>query len=92
MKATGYGYKELPGFYYLSLAFKDTDRSQTVYIRKTGDDYLSLKVHEVFSLIYDDPQPPAQAVILSAFQKRFTVGGLVLESPSEAQKNWRIRL
>lgn len=91
MKATGYTYKELPGFFYFSLAFKESPRTQTVYVRRAEDSYLSLKLNEVFTLIYDDPQPPTQALIQSVFQKRFTVGGLVLEAPGGAQTNWRIR-
>lgn len=91
MKATGYTYKEIPGFYSLSLSFQDTKRRQTVYIRRTTDTYNSLKVNEVFALVYDDPQPPSSELLLTAFQKRYSVGGLVLEKPSEEQKNWRIR-
>lgn len=78
-------------FYKLKYNFSDTKRSQTAYIRKEVYTYNSLKVQELYSLCYDSPEPPRAEQLLSVFQRRFTIGGLVLEAPNENQKNWRIR-
>jgi hypothetical protein len=84
-------YSDIGSFYKLKYDYSDNKRSQVAYIRKEIYTYNSLKVQEIFSLCYDKPEPPSAELLQSAFQKRYTVGGLVLEAPSEKQTNWRIR-
>lgn len=84
-------YSDIGSFYKLKYDYSDTKRQQSTYIRKEIYTYNSLKVQEIFSLCYDRPEPPSAELLLSAFQKRFSLGGLVLEAPSEKQTNWRIR-
>ena len=84
-------HSDIGSFYQFKYDFSDTKRKQTVYMRKEIYTYNSLKVQELFSLCYDKPDPPSAELLQSAFQKRFTIGGLVLEAPSEKQPNWRIR-
>lgn len=81
---------DLSGFYEIPFTLAK-DRKQTTYIRKELYEYRSIKVHEAFSLCYDSEKPPAPELVVTAFQKRFNIGGLILEKPSETQKNWRIR-
>jgi hypothetical protein len=84
-------YTDIGNFYKLKYDFSDTKRNQTAYIRKEVYTYNSLKVQEIFSQCYDKPEPPSAEALQSVFQKRFSIGGLVLEAPSEKQANWRIR-
>ncbi|MCE9557347.1 MAG: hypothetical protein K8R88_00195 [Armatimonadetes bacterium] len=82
--------KELPKFYEIRFTV-DKKRKQTAYIRKEVFEYRSIQVREAFSICYDNKLAPSPELILAAFQKRFSVGGLVLEKPSDEQANWRIR-
>jgi hypothetical protein len=91
LKDAKLSHTDIGNFYKLKYDFSDTKRSQVAYIRKAEESYNSLKVQEIFSQCYDKPEPPSAEVLQSAFQKRFTIGGLVLEAPSEKQANWRIR-
>lgn len=88
---SGLTFTELTGFYSLTFTIADSKRKQTAFVRRTVEEYRSLKVREVFSLCWDEPTPPSRELLAAAFQKRFSIGGLTLEQPSETQKNWRIR-
>jgi hypothetical protein len=65
--------------------------SSSVFIRKLVWDYQSLKVREMFSLVYEDLNSPPVEKLVELFSTPFSIGGLQLESPSETQKYWRIR-
>ena len=91
LKDAKLSYTDIGNFYKLKYGFSDTKRSQIAYIRKVEESYNSLKVQEIFSLCYDKSDPPSSEQLQSIFQKRFSIGGLVLEAPSEKQANWRIR-
>ena len=83
--------EDLGSFHKLRFTNDDTGRSQSIYLRKRVDRYGGIAVQELFSLVYDRPEPPTAELLQKAFSRRFGVGGLVLERPGEAQKNWRIR-
>ena len=91
LKDAKLSYTEIGNFYQLKYDFSDTKRKQTAYIRKMEESYNSLKVQEIFSICYDSKDTPSAELLQSVFQKRFAIGGLVLEAPSETQTNWRIR-
>ncbi len=84
-------YATLPAFLSFKYTIAESKRTQTVYLRKASEEYLGLKVNEVFGIVWDEPQKPSRDLLLSTFNKRFTIGGLVLELPSATQKNYRIR-
>ncbi len=89
--ATGLVYTDGDRFYDLRFSDSDKKRAQVVHIRKAVDQYESLRVQEVFSLCYDASDPPGEELLRTTFQKRFGIGGLQLEAPSEQQSHWRIR-
>lgn len=91
LKDAKISYTDIGNHYKLKYDFSNTKRNQTAYIRKEVYTYNSLKLQELFSLCYDKPEAPSAEQLQSVFQKRFSIGGLVLEAPSENQKNWRIR-
>ncbi len=84
-------YTDIGNFYKLKFDNSNTKRSQYAYVRKDVYSYNSLSVQEIYSLCYDSPDAPSAALLEKTFQKGFSLGGLVLEAPSETQKNWRIR-
>jgi hypothetical protein len=84
-------FEDISGFYKLKYNIANSDRKQVVYIRKSTESYLSLKTREVFSIFYESETPPPDNLLASLFEKRFNLGGLTLEKPSETQKFWRIR-
>ncbi len=91
MKATTLKYKNLESFYSLKFNIADSSRKQEVFIRKAGNEYRSLKVNEVFGLVWESEKPATTEQLLTIFQKRFKIGGLIYELPSTAQKLYRIR-
>jgi hypothetical protein len=91
LKASGLSHTDIGRFYKIKYDYSDTKRSQTAHIRKEVYDYNSLKVQEIFSQCYDSPNAPSAELLQKVFQKRFSIGGLVLEAPSQEQPNWRIR-
>lgn len=91
MRRAGLRSEDLGDFHKLHYTHDDTGRTQTIYLRKRVDRYGELAVQELFSLVYDRAEPPTAELLRNAFARRFGVGGLVLERPSETQKNWRIR-
>jgi hypothetical protein len=91
LKQSGLIFKDIGDFYSLGYDFADTKRSQAAYIRKRVDNYNSLKIHEIFSIFYDAKDAPSAELLQKVFQKRFSIGGLVLEAPNASQSNWRIR-
>jgi hypothetical protein len=82
---------DVGSFYRLQYNFTDTKRTQVGFVRKEVYTYNNLKVQELFSFCYDKPEPPSTEQLQSVFLKRFSIGGLVLETPTEKQPNWRIR-
>lgn len=84
-------FTELQRFYKLSFTNDETKRQQLVYVRRNAASWETLTVHEIYSLCWQSTEPPPRALLDSAFQKRFALGGLVLEQPSDDQKFWRIR-
>ena len=48
-------------------------------------------MQEIWSLGYDQPTAPSAELLQKVFQRRYGLGGLVLEQPSKEQPNWRIR-
>lgn len=91
LTAAGLKFTEQEKFYQLRYASTATKRSQTVYVRRSAEEYRSLKLNELFTLCYDSKEAPSAEQLLKIFQKRFTIGGLILEAPTAAQTNWRIR-
>jgi len=91
LRRSGLKYEDSGRFWKLRYSTRDTGRSQTVYVRKTIETYEALSGQEIHSLVYDAAEPPSGEVLRKAFLMRFALGGLVLEPPSEDQKNWRIR-
>ena len=91
LRLAGLPAKDIGSFYSLRYNFTDTKRSQTAYIRKSTDSYNSLKIHEIFSIFYDAKEAPSAELLQKVFQKRYSIGGLVLEAPNTNQSNWRIR-
>jgi ankyrin repeat protein len=84
-------YKDLGTIHELRYGDSKDNRSQKVYVRKKVETYGGLSVREAYSLCYDAKEPPSEEVLRQTFQKRYSIGGLVLEAPSEGQPNWRIR-
>jgi hypothetical protein len=91
MKATKLIYKNLESFYSLKFDIPDSKRKQEVFVRKAGNEYRSLKVNEVFGLVWESDKPATTEQLLTIFQKRFKMGGLIYELPSATQKLYRIR-
>ena len=80
MKATTLKYKNLESFYSLKFNIADSSRKQEVFIRKAGNEYRSLKVNEVFGLVWESEKPATTEQLLTIFQKRFN------PTPAEVQK------
>jgi hypothetical protein len=91
LKASKLIHTDIGGFYKIRYDYSGNKRSQTVYIRQTVWEYNSMRVQEVYSMFYESEQVPSAELLQTYFQKGFSIGGLVLEAPSETQKLWRIR-
>lgn len=90
IKATKLSYADITGLYKLSYII-DEKRKQTIYVRKETHDYRSLKVNEVYSLVWESPNAMPADQLTTTFLTRLGIGGLIYEQPSEAQKLYRIR-
>lgn len=91
LKAAKLIYSDMPNFFNLKFDISDSKRTHTVYVRKTTWEFRSLKNNEVYGLVWESAMAPTADQLLTIFQKRFKIGGLVYELPSEAQKLFRIR-
>lgn len=91
LKDANLGYEEIANFYKLKFNNTDTKRSQTVFVRKSVETFRSLSVREGFAIFYDAMDAPSTEQLLTIFQRRFAIGGIVMEAPSAAQPNWRLR-
>ena len=91
LRLAGLHNEDVGKFHELQYSNRDSGRSQKVYLRKKVARYESLAVQEIWSLAYDRTEPPSAEALQKAFARRYGIGGLVLEPPSEAQPNWRIR-
>lgn len=91
LRLAGLRSEDIGKFHELRYANSETKRTQKVYLRKKVERYSGLAVQEIWSLGYDQPVAPGAELLQKAFQRRYGVGGLVLEQPSEEQPNWRIR-
>lgn len=91
MRRAGLHSEDLGNVHKLRFTNEDTGRAQSIYLRRQVERYGELAVQELYSLVYDRAEPPTAELLRKAFARRFGVGGLVLERPSEAQPNWRIR-
>lgn len=91
MKGTGYRYSDDGAFIDFKLTFADTKRSHKVFVRKSAETYLSLKVNEIYGLAYESKEEPSSSIVSRAFEKRYSIGTVILEKPSEKQPLWRIR-
>lgn len=84
-------FSEESGLHRIQYEITQRSRSQTVYVRRKVEEFESLRVQEAFSLCYDAERAPTAEELRAWFQRRFALGGLVLEAPSENQRNWRVR-
>lgn len=91
MRLAGLRSEDLGKAHMLRFTDDGTGRAQRIYLRKQVERYNELAVQELYSLVYDRADPPKADLLRKAFTRRFGVGGLVLEQPSEGQRNWRIR-
>lgn len=72
-------------------ATKVSKPSSSVFIRKDVWEYQSLKVREMYGLVYEATEPPSTEKLVELFSTSFSIGGLQLEGPSDTQKYWRLR-
>lgn len=91
VKDSGFTYKDDGSFIDFKLVFSETKRSHKVVVRKTPDSYLSLTVYEVYGLAYESKDEPSRDIVNRMFEKRYSIGSIILEKPSEKQPYWRIR-
>lgn len=91
LKTAGLTFTDIGNFYKLKYTFTDSKRAQFVFVRKAIWEYNSLKIQELYSTFYESETAPSAELTQKLFQKTFTIGGLILEAPSESQKLWRIR-
>lgn len=91
MKATGYKYSDDGSFIDFKMTFNDTKRGHKVFVRKAPETYLSLKVNEVYGLVYESKEEPSKDIVTRIFEKRYRIGSIIIEKPSEKQAFWRIR-
>ncbi|MFN7588719.1 MAG: ankyrin repeat domain-containing protein [Planctomycetota bacterium] len=91
LRLTGLRSEDIGKFHELRYTNTETNRGQKVYLRKKVERYGALAVQEIWSLAYDKPDAPGAELLQKAFQRRYSLGGLVLEQPSKEQPNWRIR-
>ncbi|MBK7875200.1 MAG: ankyrin repeat domain-containing protein [Planctomycetes bacterium] len=84
-------FEDIGDYFELPYSDADSNRAQRVFVRKERYEYESLSVHELLSLCYDAKVAPKPDQLVQWFQRRFALGGLVLEAPTEGQENWRIR-
>ena len=91
MKASAVVYDESRDFYNAKFSITGTKRNQVVYIRKSVFSYNSIDAQECFSQIYESKDRPSAELLLTLSQRTFTIGGLILEPPSDGITYWRIR-
>ena len=91
LRLTGLRSEDSGKFHELRYTNTETNRAQKVYLRKKVERYGDLAVQEIWSLGYDQPTAPSAELLQKVFQRRYGLGGLVLEQPSKEQPNWRIR-
>lgn len=91
LEESGLRFSDLGRFLQLRYSNSETNRSQSVYVRKTIDTFESLRTQEVYSLAWESKTKPTKAQLLQFFKRSFGLGGLVLESPTEGQTVWRVR-
>lgn len=91
LRLAGLQSEDVGTFHELRYANRESGRSQRVYVRKQVERYAELATQEISSLAYDRPEAPSAELLQKAFAKRYGIGGLVLETPSETQPNWRLR-
>ncbi len=84
-------FEDIGAFHRIRFDDPKTGRSQTVYVRRTVEEFGSLRVQEAFSLCFDAASAPSTENLRTWFLERFAVGGLVLEAPGPAQERWRVR-
>lgn len=83
--------EDLGSLFSVEYKITDTNRKQKLYFRKVADSYRSLEGAEVFGLVWESDKAPTTEFLQKTFDKRFSMGGLVYELPSENQKMYRIR-
>lgn len=83
--------EDIGGFVKIPYTITESQRKQAVYIRKSASEYRSLKVVEIYSLVWESDQEPSNEQVLKAAEIRFSVGHLVFEAPSESQPKYRYR-
>lgn len=91
MKASGLSYTDIGRFYQLKFNYSVEKRVQYAFLRKRVDTFNSISVQEAYSMIYESKTPPSTETIQKVFQKNLTIGGFIMEEPSEGQEDWRIR-
>lgn len=84
-------YTDIGDFHKVRYDNEEAKRGQTVWLRKTPEKYGTVVMYELFSICFESNDAPGEELLRKAMQKRFSLGNLVLEQPSEAQKFWRIR-
>ncbi|MFO1051206.1 MAG: ankyrin repeat domain-containing protein [Planctomycetota bacterium] len=91
LHTTALKFDDVGAFHRLRYTHSEAKRAQYVYMRKSVDTYGELRTQEIFSLCYDEKDPPSNELMQTLLLKRWAIGGLVLEKPGETQTNWRIR-
>lgn len=91
MKSTKLKYVEQKDFYKVRYTMGETPRKHDVYVRMVTHEYRTLKVNEVFGLVWESDKAATHDQLITIFQKKYKMGGLIYELPSETQKNYRIR-
>lgn len=91
LQAAEFRYETLDNFYSVKFSIANTERYQTVYLRKSREDYLSLQAREVYTLVWESKERAPTDLIFTLFQKRYSIGGLIYELPTEKQVLYRIR-
>jgi hypothetical protein len=91
LKAAKLAYSDLGSFWSVTFKLDAGKRKHDVYIRKTQEEYRSLKVHEVSGVIWESTKPPTSEFFQKVFSKRLTPGGLVYELPTPEFKKYQIR-
>jgi hypothetical protein len=92
MKNGGMIFTDIEGFFELQYTISGAaKRNQKAYIRKSVEEFRSLKAMEVFSLVWESDKAATSSFLMETLQRSFALGGLIYELPSEKQKLYRIR-
>ena len=91
MKSTKLKYLEQKDVYKVRYTMGETPRKHDVFVRMVTHEYRTLKVNEVFGLVWESDKAATHDQLITIFQKKYKMGGLIYELPSETQKNYRIR-